>query len=331
MDTPDPKEEDGRLAALEATGLYFSPAEERFDRITRLASHLLETPIALVTLVGDTHQWFKSAQGLAANETPREVAFCAHAIAAGDGLVVEDALQDTRFARNPLVTGEPHVRAYAGTVIRAPGGQPLGTLCVIDSKPRRFSREELASLSDLAAIAEAEVARGTASIQADYLRRLGARARRERIDPQSRLLGHDAAVELLMQLAERPGARFSTVLVRVPQVAGLASRFGNDCIAVAMAAVASTLLRTLPEEGVAARFGEDTFIVVAPGAGESEAALHATRIREAIAAKPVQAGAISVRLTATTATRTASHGDNLAALLEAAASELGVRLGATSR
>jgi diguanylate cyclase (GGDEF)-like protein/PAS domain S-box-containing protein len=132
-------------------------AEERFDRITRLTCRLLGTPIALVSLVDDDRQWFKSRQGLAATETPRDISFCGHAIAHPTTMIVSDALEDERFFDNPLVTGAPSIRFYAGRPISSPGGHRVGTLCAIDRKPRQLSPEELQSLDDLACLVEDEL------------------------------------------------------------------------------------------------------------------------------------------------------------------------------
>jgi len=134
-------------------------AEPRFDRITRLARAVARVPIALISLVDAQRQWFKSRQGLDQRETAREVSFCAHAILADEPLIVPDAREDARFAENPLVTGPPFVRFYAGHPIHAPGGARVGTLCVIDTQPRGLSSQEDAALADLAALVDAELER----------------------------------------------------------------------------------------------------------------------------------------------------------------------------
>ncbi len=147
------------MAILEHLGLLDTPPEREFDTIVRMASHLLGCKIALVSLVDKDRQWFKAKTGLDVSQTPREVAFCAHAVAANDALVVPDATADERFARNPLVTGAPGVRFYAGVPLRAGQNegeaQPMGTLCVIDDKPRSFGAQELELLNELAELAEA--------------------------------------------------------------------------------------------------------------------------------------------------------------------------------
>jgi len=153
-----PGNEPQRIRALCALQLLDSPAEERFDRITRSAKRHFQVPIGLVSLVDAERQWFKSRQGLDAAQTPRDISFCGHAILADDIFHVPNALVDRRFADNPLVTGPPDIRFYAGAPLRASGGERVGTLCLIDRVPRNLGEEDLAVLRDLADAVERELA-----------------------------------------------------------------------------------------------------------------------------------------------------------------------------
>jgi excisionase family DNA binding protein len=146
-----------RLTALRTCGLVDTPAEAAFDRLTWLASQLTDCPVALITLLTARRQWFKSRLGMDMRETPREWAFCNHAVVQAAPFVVDDTARDPRFADNPLVTGAPHVRFYAGVALRDGNGQPLGALCVMDREPRRLRERELKALQELAAIAEDEL------------------------------------------------------------------------------------------------------------------------------------------------------------------------------
>jgi len=147
-----------RLSALQKTGLLDTPTEARFDRLTRLASNALGTEIALISLIDQDRQWFKSKQGLDVSETPLEQAFCHHAIQADEVMVVNNAKADARFVQNPLVIGEPNIAFYAGAPLITKDGHALGTLCVIDSKPRPdFSEEDQQILSDIAASVMTEI------------------------------------------------------------------------------------------------------------------------------------------------------------------------------
>lgn len=147
-----PDDEEERLAALRRYRILDTLPEERFDRITRLASRVFGTSIALVSLVDTDRQWFKSRIGLDASETPREYAFCAHAIHFDNPMVVTDTHQDDRFRDNPLVLGGPKIRFYGGAPLITPDRRRLGTLCVIDDQPRQMSAEEREMLVEFARI-----------------------------------------------------------------------------------------------------------------------------------------------------------------------------------
>jgi diguanylate cyclase (GGDEF)-like protein/PAS domain S-box-containing protein len=153
----NPPDELERLQLLKALDLLDTEAEEVFDRVTRLVSRLLKVPIALFSLVDENRQWFKSRVGLDARETPREHAFCAHAILQDQPLVVTDATSDARFADNPLVTGAPNIRFYAGVPIRSSGGLAIGTLCAIGDEARVLTADELCIMIDLADVVQKEV------------------------------------------------------------------------------------------------------------------------------------------------------------------------------
>jgi len=152
-----PLNEATRLAALLGMNILDTPPEERFDRLTRLAQRLLDVPIAVVSLVDASRQWFKSCQGLDASETPRSISFCGHAILEDRLFIIPDALLDPRFADNPLVAGPPHIRFYAGQPLKAGDGSRVGTLCVIDSKPRQMTQAERDNLRDMALLVEHEL------------------------------------------------------------------------------------------------------------------------------------------------------------------------------
>ena len=142
-----------RLAVLAAYQVMDTPPDPVLDTLTRLASRLVGVPVSLVSLLDDHRQWFKSRHGLGVTQTPREVAFCDQVVRSGEAMVVPDAAADPRFRDNPLVTGEPHVRFYAGVPLRVPQGEVLGTLCAIDYAPRTLDAEQLQVLRELADLA----------------------------------------------------------------------------------------------------------------------------------------------------------------------------------
>ena len=159
MTAPLPKNEDARLRALHECHVLDTPPEDEFEEITRLAAHICGVPIAAVSLVDAERQWFKSIVGLPVTETPRDVAFCAHTILRPDVMVVPDAQADLRFVDNPLVTGDPSIRFYAGAPLVTEDGHALGSLCVIDRTPRHLLADQQEALRLLARLVTSQLER----------------------------------------------------------------------------------------------------------------------------------------------------------------------------
>jgi anti-sigma regulatory factor (Ser/Thr protein kinase) len=178
-------DEQGRLAALARYRILDTEPEPAFDDLTLLASQICDTPIALITLVDEDRQWFKSRVGISLQETSRSIAFCAHAIQHDAIMVVSDAAGDDRFRQNPCVVGEPHIRFYAGAPLVTPDGHALGTLCVVDSVPRALTAEQVQALDALRhqAVSQLELRRNLIELECALAERDRAQAE------QSTLLG----------------------------------------------------------------------------------------------------------------------------------------------
>lgn len=270
MDFPIPDNEDQRLAALRALHILDTEYEERFDRITRLAQRLFGTEMAAVTLVDTDRQWFKSKQGDLAPETPRSESFCAHAITDRDHtLVVGDATRDDRFHDNPSVTDDPHVRFYAGHPITAPGGEAIGTLCVIDSEPRDTADFDTEALKDLAKMVESEIASLALAI-GDPLTGLSNRR------------GFDTLGGRLFEIARRIDVEVAVVFADLDNLKPINDVHGHDAGDAALVEIASILEHTLRGSDVIARVGGDEFCALLADAAAGDAEIVASRIQRAI-------------------------------------------------
>jgi GAF domain-containing protein len=153
MAAPTPSTEAARVAALNRYAILDTEPEQSFDDLVILAAHICQAPMAMLSLVDDHRQWFKSKFGVQAPETPKEVSICAHAIQQNDLFIVPDTLEDARFRENPLVIGEPHVRFYAGTPLINEDGFALGTLCVLDHEPRQLDEAQKEAVNALGRLA----------------------------------------------------------------------------------------------------------------------------------------------------------------------------------
>ncbi|OQK36628.1 diguanylate cyclase [Vibrio vulnificus] len=270
MQTPKkPDNEPQRIADLHSLHILDTAAEERFDRITRIARRLFDVPIALVSLVDEDRQWFKSCIGLNASETPRDISFCGHAILGTDTLIVEDASQDARFADNPLVTGEPHIRFYAGVPLMFEHSSCLGTLCIIDSKPRTLNEDERLDLIDLAKMAERELA-ATHSAAIDDLTQISNRR------------GFMTLAKKSMAYCEVGGYPYSIAYLDLNGFKPINDQFGHQEGDLALKAFADTMKKSFRESDVFARLGGDEFVVFMSGASRSVAQVAIKRFSEAI-------------------------------------------------
>ena len=256
-----PLNEEIRLAALHDLDILDTPPDDMFDSVTRLATRICNAPIAAVTLVDRDRQWFKSVQGIDIRETPRELSFCSHALLHPDDvLVVPDARLDPRFASNPLVTGNPNIRFYAGVPLREPSGQMVGALCIVDSQPRREFSGAVENLRDLA--------KGV-----DVALRLHASARNlnrlAMTDPLTKLANRTAFDARLrfMSAEYRDGtaAGLGLLMLDLDNFKGINDLFGHPGGDSALIEAARRMKRAARGCDLVARLGGDEFAVLCPG------------------------------------------------------------------
>lgn len=262
----DQSNEKQRLEDLKHYALLDTAPEESFDRITRIAKKVFGVPIALISLVDENRQWFKSHQGLETCETPRDISFCTHAIEKNQPLIVHDASEDPRFRDSPLVTGDPNIRFYAGIPLRSPKGFNLGTLCVMDRQPRIASLEHIEILRDLARLVVDEI----------ELRALAAFDCLTGMHRRSKFM---EVAETELQRAIRYGSNFTILIFDIDHFKTINDTHGHaagDLVLQKVAEICKTNLRSID---VASRFGGDEFVVLLPETDASDACVIAERLR----------------------------------------------------
>jgi len=274
-----PVDEAKRLAALYATELYGTAPEEAFDRITRLAARLFDVPTVLISLVGSDTQWFKSRCGMDAQSGPRETSFCGHAILSDQPLVVEDATLDERFADNPSVIGAPHIRFYAGVQLYSVERAKLGTLCVIDSRPRTMDEDELEELYELGRMVEEliyhrQLARAAQELHEQLLHNAAVSPVPAAAGQVKYLLTHDALTGLANRQAllrsiganiaawQAEGASAVVACLNLDRFKQLNEVLGHEVGDAALVTVTRALQAHLREGDMLARAGNDEFVML---------------------------------------------------------------------
>ena len=283
-----------RLETLERMALLYTPAEESFDRLTRLAARVMRAPIALLSVLGEDRSWFKSRYGLQVNEVAHDDGVISTVLDAPGPLVVADALADPRLARSGLVVHAPFVRFVAGTAVRAPDGAKIGALCVADTEPRTGAADDLPYLRDLAAVAEGELHRRQLTFaQGDMIRELGEARRRSMVDPLTRVwnrAGLDAILAREGAAARAHGPPLSVAMIDLDHFKDVNDRFGHGVGDIVLAEVARRLrVAARPADSVA-RFGGEEFVVVLPDCDEAGARAVAERLRRRVGDSPIVVG-----------------------------------------
>jgi diguanylate cyclase (GGDEF)-like protein len=322
MKAPLPEDETARLEALQRYQILDTMAEQVYDDITRIAAYVTQSPIALMSLVDRDRQWFKSSIGLAVSETPREVAFCAHAILTpGQPLIVPDAQQDQRFVDNPLVTGEPRIRFYLGAPLVTPDSQALGTLCVLDHVPRELTADQVDVMAALSrqvvtqlelrqhaadlrrAVADREVYLSQLEAYQQKLEEANARLQEQSYTDKLTGVGNRAAFDQRLDEEVYRSSRYespvSLLLIDVDRFKGFNDSFGHQAGDAALRMVAQALRCGRPSDFIA-RYGGEEFAVILPTTAAPEACVVAERMRKAVANASLPAGPLTVSIGAST-------------------------------
>lgn len=262
---PVPLDETQRLMSLHSLRILDTQAEERYDRITRMAKRLFDVDICLVSLVDSDRQWFKSKAGLDACETGRDISFCGHAINEGRPFVILDAAKDDRFADNPLVTGPPNIRFYAGQPIEGPGGYRIGTLCLIDSNPREMSPADLETLEDLAQLVEDEI-KVTSQVVVDELTKVANRR------------GFNMFADHTLSVCRRTNTPAELAFFDLDGFKAVNDKFGHAAGDELLKHFAELLVKCFRDADAIGRLGGDEFVALLVGSdGDSDKALNRLR------------------------------------------------------
>lgn len=293
--------EEERLRALQQLVVLDTPAEERFDRIARLACRALATPVALISFIDSSRQWYKAAHGLDAIENGRDISICGHAVMRDAPLVVCDARADERFADNPFVVGPPGVRLYAGQSIAVSGGHRVGTICVIDTVPRNFSPEDCEVLTDLGALVERELLVDSLSAAERALRReLSEVERRAAMDSLTRVWTRDSilrVISLAVADARHVDDGLAVAMVDIDNFKYVNDTHGHPVGDEVIRAVASRLRSAMRAQDSIGRYGGEEFLAVLERVDQAKAVAVCDRMRRKVAEAPIPTAAGPIQIT----------------------------------
>ena len=280
-----------KLARIPESDLFYTPIEERFERITRLARKALNMPVAAVTLINSEKQWFKSICGWNKNELPREHSLCSLTLQIGQTVVIENTLEDPRTQKHPLVISSPNFRFYAGQPLHDPDNAIMGTFCLFDVQPRDFSAADRQCMLDLAALSQRE-------FLADQLRdahtalttKLGVARREAMMDPLTRLWNRRGASVLLQAAfdeADRRGTGIAVALLDFDNFKRINDTHGHQIGDEVLRRIAGRLVGCIRSSDATCRVGGDEFLILMRDTSAETAATVAERIRRSVTATPI--------------------------------------------
>ena len=298
MIPPIPPDEEARLENLASYDILDTLPEQAYDDLVRLAAFICGTSMGFIILIDRDRQWFKAKLGLDVAETPRQMSFCAHTLSSPDQLLmIEDAREDIRFADNPLVTGAPHIRFYAGAPLVTPERHVLGTVCVADRVPRQLNpaqREALTALSRQV-VAQLELRRQLKALQNSERQLETALARLEVLSSTDSLTGLynrralDERLKTEFERAQRYNLDLSFLMIDVDRFKQFNDRYGHPAGDDMLRNVAAALQKNARVPDFVARYGGEEFSIILPNTGREAALAIAERIRHLVSVLPAPA------------------------------------------
>jgi diguanylate cyclase (GGDEF)-like protein len=283
---PIPPDDELRVKSLQRMQLLSTPAELDFDRITRTAAEYFDVPIALVSLVDKDRQWFKSRHGLDIPETAREISFCGHTVNGNSAFVIPDARRDERFADNPLVTGQPHMSFYAGFPVKNSEGFRIGTLCIMDRKPRQFSADDSRRLEDFARWLEIVIEnRQLGETQSQLMAELNQARRESMICPMTQAWnrrGFSGLMAREISRSKRDGRPLALAIIDIDHFKRINDSYGHPAGDSALVTFARILREQIRAYDVFARLGGEEFAVIMPGLQRKDATAAGEKLRAAV-------------------------------------------------
>lgn len=299
-----------KLANLHSLDPFYTPLEERFERITRLARRALNVPIAAITVVHGDRQWFKSVSGWQVTELPMTRSLCAEVIREGRQMVVPDTLEDLYMMSSPLVCKAPKIRFYAGFPIRDSEGKTIGTFCVMDLKPRKPDPDFAATLSDLGDMAQRELfSVELSNAQSALVSKLGEARRQAMFDPLTRLWNRRGATDLLnsaLKEAQKYNHSLGICLADIDNFKQVNDQFGHQVGDQVLRRVAGSIVASVRPQDIVCRWGGEEFLVIVHDIDEKGCMAIGERICEGMRSLPIhtRGGSVAASISIGVAMRT---------------------------
>lgn len=289
-----PIDEEDRIKALKELDILDTPLNPSFERITRLTKKMLDVPIVAISLVDAERQWFKSEQGLNICETNRDVSFCGHAILQDGIFIIPNALQDERFSDNPLVIDEPHIRFYAGNPIRNQDGYKIGSFCIMDTKPRIISEEEIEELRDMTALVEQQLfSHQQKQYHSKIMKELDQAKREKLIDSLTRVWNRNG-IEINFlghtEQAKHNQQYLALTMIDIDNFKNINDTYGHNAGDQVLREITKRIITSLDQNDVLGRWGGEEFLgIIAIKCEDPESCVHIfEKARKSISDEPVE-------------------------------------------